>query len=95
LSRGYGSLRPANRSSWDATEKEKGRKVFSPCQIPEKKKRKEEKYPKWQYNQETLVWSPKFTMSTFGMANMRNATIGVLFLQFSQDTLTINFFYTI
>ena len=61
-----------------------GRKrVFSHSKYMIKKKRKDGKYIKWQYNQVVDVWSPIFTKMMFGMANMRSATIGVLFLQFS------------
>ena len=61
-----------------------GKKVISPCQIPEKEKEKREKYPKWQYNQVLNVWSPVFTKAMFGMPNLRSALFRVPFLQFSR-----------
>jgi len=61
-----------------------GKMDISPSQIHEKK-RKEEKYPKWQYNQVSNFWSPVFTKSMFEMANLRSATFGVPNIQFSRS----------
>jgi len=60
----------AKRPDMRCNEKEEGQEGSFTLPNIWKQKRKEKKYLKWQYNQETLVWSPNFTMSTFEMANM-------------------------
>ena len=61
-----------------------GKRVISHSKHMIKKKRKDGKYIKWQYNQVVAVLSPIFTKTMFRMANTRSTMIGVLFLQFSQ-----------
>ena len=75
--------RPANQRGVQQ-KRGRARRLFHPAKYL-KRKEKKGKYSKWQYNRETHVWSPNFTMSMFGMTNMRSATIGVLKLQFSVE----------
>jgi len=69
--------------TYGVVKKRRGKRGISHPKYKRKKKRKEAKYTKWQYNQVIDVWSPIFTKILFGMVNMRSVLFGVSFLQFS------------